>query len=104
MSDESSGATNGATNLGFFLAGLGIGAIVALLLAPKSGKEARDYIAGKAEEGRDYVKAKTDDLRRQAEDAVGKGKDLVTKQKELLSAALEAGKQAYQEEKAKAKS
>ena len=99
MSDESSGATN----LGFFLAGLGIGAVVALLLAPKSGKDAREYLAGKAEEGRDYVKSRTEDLRRQAEVAVEKGKDLVTKQKELLSAALEAGKQAYQEEKAKAK-
>ena len=93
---------NGATNLGFFLAGLGLGAVVALLLAPRSGKETRDYIAGKAEEGRDYVKARTEDLRRQAEGAVEKGKDLVTKQKELLSAALEAGKQAYQEEKTKA--
>jgi gas vesicle protein len=99
MSEES----NGATNLGFFLAGLGIGAILALLFAPRSGKETREYITGKAEEGREYVKAKTEDLRRQAEEAVEKGKDLVTKQKELLSAALEAGKQAYQEEKAKAK-
>jgi gas vesicle protein len=99
MSEES----NGGTNLGFFLAGLGIGAVLALLFAPLSGKETREYITGKAEEGRDYVKAKTDDLRRQAEEAVEKGKDLVTKQKELLSAALEAGKQAYQEEKAKAK-
>ncbi len=99
MSEES----NGATNLGFFLAGLGMGAVLALLFAPRSGKETRDYIAGKAEEGRDYVKAKTEDLRRQAEGAVEKGKDLVTKQKELLSAALEAGKQAYQEEKTKAK-
>ena len=99
MSEEG----NGATNLGFFLAGLGMGAILALLFAPRSGKETRDYIAGKAEEGRDYVKAKTEDLRRQAEGAVEKGKDLVTKQKELLSAALEAGKQAYQEEKSKAK-
>jgi gas vesicle protein len=99
MSEEG----NGATNLGFFLAGLGMGAVLALLFAPRSGKETRDYIAEKAEEGRDYVKAKTEDLRRQAEGAVEKGKDLVTKQKELLSAALEAGKQAYQEEKAKAK-
>ena len=99
MSEEG----NGATNLGFFLAGLGMGAILALLFAPRSGKETREYIAGKAEEGRDYVKAKTEDLRRQAEGAVEKGKDLVTKQKELLSAALEAGKQAYQEEKAKGK-
>jgi len=100
MSEEGGG---GVANLGFFLAGLGIGAAVALLLAPKSGKEAREYLTGKAEEGRDYVRAKTEDLRRQAEGAVEKGKDLVTKQKELLSAALEAGKQAYQEEKAKAK-
>jgi len=99
MSEEG----NGATNFGFFLAGLGMGAILALLFAPRSGKETREYITGKAEEGRDYVKAKTDDLRRQAEGAVDKGKDLVTKQKELLSAALEAGKQAYQEEKGKAK-
>jgi gas vesicle protein len=99
MSEEG----NGGTNLGFFLAGLGMGAVLALLFAPRSGKETREYIAGKAEEGRDYVKTKTEDLRRQAEGAVEKGKDLVTKQKELLSAALEAGKQAYQEEKAKAK-
>jgi gas vesicle protein len=99
MSEEG----NGGTNLGFFLAGLGMGAVMALLFAPRSGRETREYIAEKAEEGRDYVKAKTEDLRRQAEGAVEKGKDLVTKQKELLSAALEAGKQAYQEEKAKAK-
>jgi len=99
MSEEG----NGASNFGFFLAGLGMGAILALLFAPRSGKETREYIVGKAEEGRDYVKAKTEDLRREAEGAVEKGKDLVTKQKELLSAALEAGKQAYQEEKAKAK-
>jgi gas vesicle protein len=98
MSEEGSGATN----LGFFLAGLGMGAILALLLAPQSGKETREYISGKAEEGRDYVKARTEDLRRQAEGVVEKSKDLVTKQKELLSAALEAGKQAYQEEKTKA--
>ncbi len=99
MSDDS----NGATNLGFFLAGLGIGAIVALLFAPQSGKDTREFIVGKAEEGREYVKTKSADLRRQAEDVVEKSKDIVTKQKDLLSAALEAGKQAYQEEKAKTK-
>ena len=94
---------NGASKIGFFLAGLGIGAILALLFAPKSGKETRDYIAQKAGEGRDYVKNKGEELRKQTEDVIEKGKDLVTKQKELLSAALEAGKQAYQEEKTKAK-
>jgi len=94
---------NGGSQVGFFLAGLGIGAVVALLFAPRSGKETRDLILQKAEEGRDFVKTKSEEIRKQAEDAVEKGKDLVTKQKDLLSAALEAGKQAYQEEKAKAK-
>jgi len=98
MSEDNSGSMIGA-----FLAGLGIGAVIALLFAPRSGQETRDMIVEKAEEGRDYVVTKSEELRKQAEDAVEKGKDLVSKQKELLSAALEAGKQAYQEEKVKAK-
>ena len=96
MSDNNAGS-----KAAFFLAGLGIGAILALLFAPKSGKETRDMIAQKAEEGKEYMTARSKELRKQAEELVDKGKDLVTKQKEQLSAALEAGKQAYQEEKAK---
>jgi len=96
MSEE-----NGGSKFVYFLAGLGVGAIVALLFAPKSGEETRGLIAQKASEGRDYVTAKSKDLRRQAEEVVEKGKGLVAQQKEQLSAALEAGKQAYQEEKSK---
>jgi gas vesicle protein len=94
---------NGGSQVAFFLAGLGIGAVIALLVAPRSGKETREYIVTKAEEGRDFVVTKSEEIRKQAEEAVEKGKDLVSKQKELLSAALEAGKQAYQEDKLKAK-
>jgi gas vesicle protein len=101
MSEDDNGGHNGGSVVGAFLAGLGIGAVIALLFAPRSGQETRDMIAQKAEEGRNFVKTKTDEVRKQAEDAVEKGKDMVSKQKELLSAALEAGKQAYQEEKAK---
>jgi gas vesicle protein len=94
---------NGASKLAFFLAGMGIGAIMALLFAPKSGKETRDYLTQRAEEGREYVTARGRELRKQAEEAVEKAKDVVAKQKEQLSAALEAGKQAYQEEKGKSR-
>jgi gas vesicle protein len=94
---------NGASKIAFLLAGMGIGAILALLFAPKSGKETRDYFTQKAEEGRDYVTAKGRELRKQAEETVEKAKDVVAKQKEQLSAALEAGKQAYQEEKGKSR-
>ncbi len=97
MSEDNSGS-----QVGFFLAGLGIGAVVALLFAPRSGKETREYIVQKAEEGRDFVVTRSEEIRKQAEDALDKGKDMVSKQKEQLSAALEAGKQAYQDEKAKA--
>jgi|SRR5579872_357378 len=91
----------GASKLAFFLAGAGIGAIVALLFAPGSGKETRDYLVQKAGESKDAMNMKGREYRRQAEDYVGKAKDMVSKQKEQLSAALEAGKQAYREEKIK---
>ena len=99
MSEEN----GGSNSVWVFLAGLGIGAVIALLLAPRSGKETRDNIVQTAEEGRDFVVTKTEEIRKQAEDAVEKGKDLVNKQKDLLSAAVEAGKQAYQDEKIKTK-
>jgi gas vesicle protein len=92
---------NGGSKVAFFLAGAGIGAILALLFAPKSGKETRDYLTQRAGEGRDLVASKGREYRRQAEEYLGKAKDVAAKQKEQLSAALEAGKQAYQEEKAK---
>ncbi len=98
MSEE-----NGGSKIAFFLAGMGVGAVLALLFAPKSGQETRDFLSQKAEEGRDYVSARGRDLRKQAEEVVDKAKDVVSKQKEQLSAALEAGKQAYQEEKGKAR-
>ncbi len=92
---------NGGSKLAFFLAGAGIGAILGLLFAPKSGKETRDYITAKAGEGRELLTSKGKELRKQAEEYVDRGKDLVARQKDQLSAALEAGKQAYQEIKSK---
>ena len=69
----------GASNLAFLLAGMGIGAGLALLFAPKSGKEVRRYLVRRAEDGRDYLTAVGKELRRQAEDVVGKGKDWAAK-------------------------
>ena len=92
---------DGGSKVAFFLAGAGIGAILALLFAPKTGRETRDYIVQRANEGRDRVAEKSKEYRQRAEGYVDKARDTVTKQKEQLSAALEAGKQAYREEKGK---
>lgn len=97
MSDNN----GGASDVAFFLAGMGVGAILALLFAPTSGKETRDFIAQKSEEGKDFVASKSKELRQQAEELVEQSKDLVARQKELLSATLDAYKQGYQEAKSK---
>jgi len=88
---------NVATKVSYFVAGLGIGAAVALLFAPQSGEETRKQIAEKAQEGKDYVASKGREIRKQAEELVDQGKELVSKQKARLADALESGKQVARE-------
>jgi gas vesicle protein len=94
----------------YFLAGAGIGAVLALLFAPKSGRETRDLIARTATDGRDFITNKVSEGRQFFEEKsrkvgddftafVDKSKEAVQRQKEQLAAAFEAGKAAYREEK-----
>ncbi len=83
-----------STKVGFFLAGMGIGAAIALLFAPKSGEETRRLIGEKVGEGKDYLAEKGRELGRQAGEIVERGKEAVSKQKERLADALESGKDA----------
>lgn len=92
MSDESS-----SSGILWFLAGLGIGAALGVLYAPKSGKETRDDIAKYAQEGSEYVKDRAKQYKEQANQWVERGKDVVSQQKEQIRSAVEAGKQAYRE-------
>jgi gas vesicle protein len=98
MEEDHSGA-----KVVYFLTGVGIGALIGILFAPKSGRETRDYIAQRAEEGREYLSREGRRLREQATGYVERGKGLISEQREHLTAAIEAGKQAYRtESKAKA--
>jgi gas vesicle protein len=80
--------------VGYFLAGVGMGALVALLFAPESGEKTRKLIARKAEEGKDYVASKGREFIEQAEELAQKGREVVAKQKERLTETLAAGKEA----------
>jgi len=93
---------NVGSKVSLFLVGLGIGALVGILFAPKSGEETRDFLAQKADEGREYAQRKARELRERAEDLVERSKSAASRQKESLSAAVDAGRDAYQREKAKA--
>jgi len=85
------------SRLSYFFLGLGLGVAAGVLFAPKSGAETRDLIRSKAEEGTDYVKRRGTELKETAAEALERGKSTVLKQKENLTAAVEAGKQAYRE-------
>ena len=79
----------------YFCVGCAVGAVAAVLLAPKSGPETVKYLSRKANEGTDYVKQRVDDVRDKVTDAAERGKRAVRYQAENLSAAVDAGKQAY---------
>lgn len=81
----------------YFLLGLGLGVAAGMLLAPKSGEDTRNLIRSKAGEGKDYLKRRSEELAESASGVVDRGKSVVTRQKDQISAAMEAGKQAYRE-------
>ncbi|MBZ5629208.1 MAG: YtxH domain-containing protein [Acidobacteriia bacterium] len=81
----------------WFLTGLGIGAAIGVLYAPKSGRETRETLVGKAEEGRELVLERAQRAREQANEWVDKGRDVLNQQKEQFKSAYEAGRQAYRQ-------
>ncbi len=85
------------SKLGYFFLGLGVGVAVGLLFAPKSGEETRALIKSRANDGADYLKKRSGDLKESAGEIIDRGRDAVTRQKEQLAAAVQAGKQAYRE-------
>ena len=95
---------NAGSKVSFFLVGLGIGALVGLLFAPKSGEETREYLTGKADEGREYAQRKASELRERAEDLIERSKEIMARQKDTITSAVDAGKDAYTREKSKAAS
>jgi gas vesicle protein len=83
--------------LSYFFLGLGIGVAVGMIFAPHAGAETRTLIRSRAQEGGDYLRRRSGELREGASGLVERGKQAVNKQKDRLSASLEAGKQAYRE-------
>jgi gas vesicle protein len=79
----------------WFLAGLGIGAAIGILYAPKTGEETRQQIREAAEQGRDAMKERARQAREQAGSWADKGRDYLNNQKDQIRSAYEAGRQAY---------
>jgi gas vesicle protein len=73
-----------------FLLGAVSGAAVALLYAPASGRDTRDYLGEKAREGR-----------ARAAEAAAKGREALAQGRETLSSAIDRGREAYQQARAR---
>ncbi|HEY7543382.1 MAG TPA: YtxH domain-containing protein [Blastocatellia bacterium] len=116
--NEGSSSTEKLT---YFLIGAGIGATLALLFAPKSGRELRGDIADYTRKGIDAAgegarkfgerageiydtsRERVSGAYSAARDRISHGAEAVSeaaaRQKDQIVAAIEAGKQAYREEK-----
>ena len=85
---------NGFAN---FMLGLGVGIGLGMLFAPKSGDETRRMIREKAGESKDFIRQRGTELRDSANDLLEKSKEALGRQRDNLSDALEAGRQAYRD-------
>lgn len=83
--------------LSAFLLGLGVGVGIGMLFAPKSGQETRDMLRSKAGEGSEYLKQRSGEIRQTATDWVDRSRDALNRQKDTLSDAVQAGRQAYRD-------
>lgn len=112
---------NNTDNLVYFLIGAGIGAMTAILFAPKPGRELRSDIADVTQKGIDYARdsgrelserttgyyqtgvERAAEIRSRSKAAVNditeRGKELLNREKAQIAAAIEAGKQGYIEAK-----
>jgi gas vesicle protein len=93
--------------LAWLLAGFGVGALVGILYAPKSGRETREDIAHGARDGTEYLRTRTkraveqvgtlvDKGKEQLGEYVERGRSLVDDPSNRLAEAVEAGREAYQ--------
>ncbi len=121
MSEDTNNRSQGVA---WFLAGLGVGALIGILYAPKSGRETREDLAQRARDGQEYLRDRSkqaaeqvgnvvdkgkeqmnqyigrgreiaDRGRAQWQDFVERGKNLVNEKGSRVGAAIDAGREAY---------
>ena len=86
MSNYQRRESDAGVRLTYFVIGATVGAVVALLFAPKSGRELREDLADATRKG------------------VDRAREAVERRGERVSAAIEAGRQAYRDEKRRTES
>ncbi|MEK6691385.1 MAG: YtxH domain-containing protein [Nitrospirota bacterium] len=82
-----------------FIFGGAIGAGLALLLAPQSGKETMEKLKGLTEDVTEKASRYADQIKEKVNSAIEEGKGLMGEKKSIITTAIEAGKEAMEKEK-----
>jgi len=92
------GAGAGSVLLAFLLGAVS-GAAVALLYAPATGRETREYLGERAREGRERAA----EAAQKGRDVIDRGREAINQGRETLSTAIDRGREAYQQARGREK-
>ncbi|HEV8437321.1 MAG TPA: YtxH domain-containing protein [Methylomirabilota bacterium] len=96
--------SDAAGYLGWFFLGAVAGAAAALLIAPKTGRETREFLAERSGELFKKAQEAAGETQVRAGDLFDKGRDYFEEQTQRLTSAFEAGRAAMKEEMNRARS
>ena len=90
--------TNGELRFPSFVVGMALGAVGALLLAPRRGEETRKYLRERSTKGLDALNHQAGRLLKTADGLVKRGKEFIGPHCDSVKTDTEAEKHAYQED------
>ncbi len=102
MADEEKGIGAGTVFLSF-LAGAAVGAGIALLYAPKTGRELRENIKDLTDDAVNKIKDYTREAQEKVKSTIEGGKEVLSEKKSIITSAIEAGKEAMDKERERQK-
>jgi gas vesicle protein len=92
------GLSSASVLLGF-LSGAALGAMAALLLAPRPGRESRDMLRGYAKRAEETLRDLAGEAGHTLEQAVEQGREFIETKKSVLREAFDAGREAMRRER-----
>ena len=97
---EEKNFSTGSLVLSFIVGGI-VGAGIALLTAPQSGRETREKIGEFAGDAKDKIISMGQSAKLKRADTLSRGREYLEEKKPAIQGAVEAGKKAMEEEKAR---
>ncbi len=98
MADRQEGCSGAGVTMAF-LSGAILGAIAAMLYAPKSGEETRTALRGYARRTEEEVLEKAKDIRKDLAHTLEEARRFVKEAEVTIAAAVAAGKEAFKKER-----